>query len=220
MIVAWLTDYLLQHATYDALWGDFDQAPAPAHFEVSFGQAKASADPLSTIEPLVLAVGEKQVMLQGRIDRIDLGTIAGAPVLSVLDYKSGSVKRHTRQAITDGDDLQVAIYALAAERLLARWARPWRAGYWSVAEGGFRPKHALEISELAAGKALPTADWKQVRDAIEALIVGLVDGIRDGQFPVASRDAECTSYCEFSTVCRINHVRSLEKAWDPPTVLH
>jgi len=220
VLVAWLTEYLLQHADYDKLWGDFDTTPAPAHFEVSFGQTRKSDDPLSTVMPLELTSGEKTVKLQGRIDRIDLGTIAGAPVLSVLDYKSGSVRRHTLQAIASGDDLQVTIYALAAERLLARSGHtPWQAGYWSVADGGFRAKHALSISELTAGKALPTLEWKQLREEIEALVVRLVDGIRDGQFPVASRNDECTSYCEYSTVCRINHVRSLEKTWDLPTVL-
>ena len=34
-------------------------------------------------------------------------------------------------------------------------------------------------------------------------------------FPVASRDDKCTSYCEFSTVCRIAQVRSLGKTWPP-----
>ncbi|HEY2840499.1 MAG TPA: PD-(D/E)XK nuclease family protein, partial [Pirellulales bacterium] len=218
VILAWLTNYMLQHATYDELWGDFDVVPAPAHFEVSFGQKELTADPLSTADPLLLGVGEKQVRLQGRIDRIDLGTIAGAPVLSVLDYKSGSLTRHTRRAIAEGDDLQVAIYALAAERLLERTGRAaWRAGYWGVADGGFRARHAIEISEMSAGKALATAEWSQLRDAIETLVVQLVDGVRAGQFPVASRDEHCTSFCEFNTVCRINHVRSLEKRWDLPT---
>jgi ATP-dependent helicase/nuclease subunit B len=218
VILAWLTDYIEQHAIYDELWRDFDTVPAPAHFEVSFGQTKTTDDPLSTADPLLLGAGDKIVKLQGRIDRIDLGTIAGEPVLSVLDYKSGSLRRHTRRAIDEGDDLQVAIYALAAERLLARTGRAaWRAGYWGVADGGFKVKHALSISELAAGKALATAEWSHLRNAIETLIVQLVDAIRAGQFPVASRNDECTSYCEFSTVCRINHVRSLEKRWELPT---
>ena len=88
-------------------------------------------------------------------------------------------------------------------------------GAWPTA--GFKVKHALAISEMAAGKALATAEWSQLRSAIEGLIVRLVDSIRAGQFPVASRNDECTSYCEFSTVCRINHVRSLEKQWELPT---
>jgi ATP-dependent helicase/nuclease subunit B len=224
VILGWLTDYIEQHAIYDELWREFDVAPAPAHFEVSFGRARRSDDPqeiwdsLSTEEPLQLGSGDKVVRLQGRIDRIDLGTIAGEPVLSVLDYKSGSLRRHTRRAIDEGDDLQVAIYALAAERLLARTGRAaWRAGYWGVADGGFKFKHALNISEMAAGKALATAEWNYLRDAIERLILQLVDSIRAGQFPVASRNDECTSYCEFGTVCRINHVRSLEKRWELPT---
>jgi len=224
VILAWLTDYIEQHAIYDELWKDFDVAPAPAHFEVSFGQKKhridprAITDPLSTEAPLEIGSGDKIVKLQGRIDRIDLGTIAGEPVLSVLDYKSGSLRRHTRRAIDEGDDLQVAIYALAAERLLSRTGRAaWRAGYWGVADGGFKAKHAISVSEMTAGKALATVEWSYLRSAVEGLILQLVDSIRAGQFPIASRNDECTSYCEFSTVCRINHVRSLEKRWELPT---
>jgi hypothetical protein len=101
---------------------------------------------------------------------------------------------------------------------LARTGRAaWRAGYWGVADGGFKSKQALSISEMAAGQALATAEWSQLRSAIEDLIVRLVENIRAGQFPVSSRNDECTSFCEFSTVCRINHVRALEKQWELPT---
>ena len=98
VIVAWLTDYLLQHAMYDELWNDFDITPAPAHFEVSFGQDKPTDDPLSTDHAAAAGRRRQDVRLQGRIDRIDLGTIAGAPVLSVLDYKSGSLRRHIAES--------------------------------------------------------------------------------------------------------------------------
>ena len=47
-------------------------------------------------------------------------------------------------------------------------------------------------------------------------VAALVRGMREGQFPVWSADPLCTSYCEFATVCRINHIRSLEKTWQPP----
>ena len=40
-----------------------------------------------------------------------------------------------------------------------------------------------------------------------------VRDIRAGNFPVASRDDKCTSYCDFSTVCRVAQVRSLGKQW-------
>jgi hypothetical protein len=31
-----------------------------------------------------------------------------------------------------------------------------------------------------------------------------------------SADDECTGLCEFSTVCRVNQARALEKTWQPP----
>jgi hypothetical protein len=44
----------------------------------------------------------------------------------------------------------------------------------------------------------------------------LVTGIRQGQFPVISADEQCTSRCEFSTVCRVNQARAIGKQWQPP----
>ena len=40
-----------------------------------------------------------------------------------------------------------------------------------------------------------------------------VGDIRTGNFPVASRDDKCTSYCSYCTVCRVAQVRSLGKQW-------
>ena len=65
VILAWLTDYIEQHAIYDELWRDFDVTPAPAHFEVSFGQILRRndpcplTDPLSTEDPLLLGLVDK-----------------------------------------------------------------------------------------------------------------------------------------------------------------
>jgi hypothetical protein len=47
-------------------------------------------------------------------------------------------------------------------------------------------------------------------------VFSLVAGIRDGQFPVYNPREDCTSRCEFRTVCRIAQIRSLEKTWTPP----
>ena len=41
----------------------------------------------------------------------------------------------------------------------------------------------------------------------------LVDGIRAGQFPVVNEDEDCTHGCALNTICRVAHIRSLEKQW-------
>jgi hypothetical protein len=54
---------------------------------------------------------------------------------------------------------------------------------------------------------------------VHALIREFVDGIRKGDFPVASRDDKCTSYCDFHHTCRIAQARISNKLWwpEPPS---
>jgi len=216
VLAQWLERYPAQHAEYDSLWGTFDDPPVPAHFEVSFGETSAGDDPLSTVEPLVLTDGTRTVRVRGRIDRVDLGRVEGRPVFNVLDYKTGSSQRYSLKAIDAGEALQVFLYALAAEQLFAREGRvPWAAAYWFVADQGYSAKQSLQMFASAAGELQPTAQWQALRDKDIERVLTMVDNLRAGRFPVASRDEHCTSYCAFSTICRINQVRSTEKEWDP-----
>ena len=56
---------------------------------------------------------------------------------------------------------------------------------------------------------------EEIRAALAKIISALVRGIRRGCFPVFNREQRCTSYCPFSTICRIRQIRSLEKTWLP-----
>jgi hypothetical protein len=101
------------------------------------------------------------------------------------------------------------IYVEAAQALVFKGkATPLVAGYWSMA-AGFDAKGALAVQV----EGDPVARWKKIRDAIEQRIGQFVKDIRQGAFPVASRDDKCTSYCDFNTVCRVSQVRSLGKTW-------
>ncbi len=212
----WLADYGDQHAAYDALWKSLDQPLVPAHFEVSFGEERVSDDPLSTVEPLVLSDGTRQVLVRGRIDRIDVGHAAGRPVFGVLDYKSGSANRYTTKAIDSGEALQVFLYALAAEKLFAGEHRvPWIAGYWFVTDEGYPKKMSVQMHEAEAHQLRLTDRWQELCAADTARVIELVEEIRAGAFPVFSNNDHCTSFCEFRTVCRVNQVRATGKLWPP-----
>ena len=101
--------------------------------------------------------------------------------------------------------------------LAKRDALPWQAGYWHVASDGFKPKQSLQMHQRAEGRLEPSPPWEAIRPLLDPPVVGLVQGMRAGEFPVWSSDPDCTGRCPFSTVCRINQVRSLEKTWLPPT---
>jgi hypothetical protein len=77
--------------------------------------------------------------------------------------------------------------------------------------GGFDAKGALAV----AVEGDPAEHWKKVRGTVEERIGQFVQDIRQGAFPVASRDDKCTSYCDFNTICRIAQVRSLGKSTPP-----
>ena len=148
LVVDWLSRYREQCEKYDGQWKDFDRPMAPAIFEVSFGRSDAS--PPSTPTPLECRWKDQTVLISGRIDRIDVGAVAGQNVFNIVDYKSGGTIRLSEDAIRAGTTLQLPLYALAAMELLlaGREAVPWRAGYWYVRDRGFGPRQALSLSRL------------------------------------------------------------------------
>jgi ATP-dependent helicase/DNAse subunit B len=83
---------------------ELDSRMEPAHFELGFGFGDAP--------PADLGDG---LRLRGRIDRVDLAP--DGRQAAVVDYKGASAP--TRKAWREDGKLQVALYMLAAERLLA-----------------------------------------------------------------------------------------------------
>ena len=216
LVVEWLSQYREQLEKYDAQWKDFDAPMAPELFEVSFG--RGDQPPPSTEQ----AAG---VRPRGP-DRsaFPAGSTASTParwpassVFNVLDYKTGGSIALTPESIKAGTTLQLPLYALAAMELLLadRDAMPWQAGYWYVREGGFKPRQALRMYRNDDGRIELEPAWEELRAGLGDTVAGLVGGIRGGRFPVCSADDRCTGRCPYSTVCRINQVRSLEKTCQP-----
>jgi ATP-dependent helicase/DNAse subunit B len=218
LIALWTRNYHTQHEEFDQLWQEaFEVPPRPAHFEASFGQVPPAPDPISSERPLELKVGKETIKIAGRIDRIDVGKVAGREAFVVIDYKSSREKLKPGKGprVIDGTALQLELYTIATQEVLLDrgGALPWQGGYWTLRDGGF--KAWIKCHESAGGTVTATADWAALRQEVEQKVQELVRGIRAGQFPVHSLDDHCTSFCPYSTVCRINQVRSLEKTWPP-----
>jgi len=130
-------------------------------------------------------------LLTGVIDRIDADQ-DGA--LRIVDYKSGNVTAHSAAALWRGDDLQIALYALAAEELLAEGAVV-EGFYWSVAQAKASPLQLSKFSrEEASGPQAAAAmaisrTWEAVRAA------------RAGLFVPSAPAGGCPSYCPASAYC-------------------
>lgn len=210
------SEYLQQHRIYDTYSQDFEQPLRPAHFELSFGLKITQgdrADPLSTTEPLVLRQEDQEVRLAGRIDRLDRGQAGGREVFNIIDYKTGGGSHYNKNKILSGEVMQLPLYALAAEHLLLarEQALPYQVGYWLIVKEGFSQR--LNLHHYQADKLTPSEEWKLLKEQTVSEVFRIVRGIQSAEFPVYSRDDHCTGRCHFSTVCRINHIRSLEKTW-------
>jgi RecB family exonuclease len=165
----------------------------PVLVEHRFGRAQAGG-------PLAFADGDGEVLLRGRIDRVD----AGPDRLLVLDYKNSRDDPSHRQKLEREAlgvvNFQVPAYLLAAARALP--GRPRLSASYVLLRSAGR----LAPLELGAGDPLLATD-EAGRAAARAAgapnfadaVVGAVRRIRAGDLPVASRDC---SGCAFGAVCR------------------
>jgi ATP-dependent helicase/nuclease subunit B len=217
-IVKWSELYLDQHNAYDESWRALDRPPLPTYFEFRFGPPRPEEtegeDPRSTAEPFLLKIGDEQIRITGRIDRVDVGQVGGQTVFNVIDYKSGKRPTLTAEKMESGERLQPPLYVMAAQVLLfgEDQGRPMWAGYWSM-DKGMTTDARYSLKCPPSGKA--SEEWTALQQSVVARIRQFVADIRAGNFPVFSRDDQCTSYCNFSTVCRVAQVRSLGKQWIP-----
>jgi hypothetical protein len=213
----WIARYREQYAKYDGAWASLDEPMLPTHFELRFGRSApgdaAAEDQHSVDNAFRLDIGGEQILITGRIDRIDVGQSGGRAVFNVIDYKTGARPSMTREKMEAGERLQPALYVMAAEALLFApgEATPMWAGYWSMKNGlTTDAKYSLRCS---VDGAAPSESWESLRPAVIARIREFVHAIRAGSFPVFSRDHDCTSRCDFKTVCRVGQIRSLNKLW-------
>lgn len=225
LITEWGELYCDQAVSYtqelDSIW---EQPPATQYRELTFGRAEINPDDQENIsnQPASLpaiqfGTSQEKVKVEGRIDRIDVGKIDGQDVFTIIDYKTGSVPRVKTEDVSTGTGLQLALYAVAVMRLklLGPDAVPWQVGYWGIKEKGYEPKFVStrkKVPEQLTQEVL--AAWEQELDRI---VPEMVQSIRGGEFPVFSSDKKCTERCEYSTICRVNQIRSLptalEKNW-------
>lgn len=126
-------------------------------------------------------------LLKGRIDRLDR---LGPETFRILDYKTGSPKSFEElKAFGRGRIIQHALYAVAAEKVLAR-------------EGLARAPHVSE-----SGYSFPTrrGEGREVivrefdRAAFRSLLKDILALISNGFFVTSLKD-EC-SHCDFEPVC-------------------
>jgi RecB family exonuclease len=136
--------------------------------------------------PLKIDTPAGPVLVIGRIDRLDQ---RDDNTLAVIDYKSNRSPRPAEETIS-GRDVQLPIYLLAAEQVIA-------------------PGQQVELAaffHLGSGKRSRPLTSKQRAEALEAMRARLAEtlhGVQTGDFAVRPRDT-CPTGCAFETICRRN----------------
>jgi ATP-dependent helicase/DNAse subunit B len=139
--------------------------------------------------PLILHTPAGPVRIVGRIDRLDQRE-DGA--LALIDYKSSSSPR-TLEDTKSGRDLQLPIYLLAAEQLIAPGQRVERAVFFHLGSGKRSP-------------ALTDKHREETLAAAQARVAESVQGVHSGQFAVHPPE-KCAVGCAFAAICRLNLAR-------------
>ena len=159
----------------------------PIRFEAQFGMEGSP--------PLELEIDSGTALFHGVIDRVDRDGEGG---IRIIDYKTGASGLAARD-LGEGRRLQLALYALAAERTLDL-GRLVDAFYWGILKG---EPSSLRLERFSF-QADDGREFKGVPGAIRLVTehVGThVEGIRSGQFlPIPPRGG-CPDYCPAKLFC-------------------
>ncbi|NNJ12613.1 hypothetical protein EKD04_020000 [Chloroflexales bacterium ZM16-3] len=151
----------------------------PTDTETSFGIGRGH-------QPLQIDTSAGPALIIGRIDRIDR---AADGSLALIDYKSGSTPPNLGDTL-NGRDVQLTVYTLAAEQILAPGQPVAQAGYLALGSG-------------RRSKALTSANRTDAEQSLRTSLGKAITGARTGRFPV-SPSGECPSFCAYANICRLN----------------
>jgi ATP-dependent helicase/nuclease subunit B len=175
----------------------------PGAFEVGFGGARfgfGEESPLSTEEPVAVRAGDRDLLLQGRIDRIDWDDARQG--FRVIDYKTGKVRGNAKATFDKGRALQLPVYLHAAAAALGMDAAQGEAQYFYVSSGGGYRRKNVTGEELA-----------EKHEQLEQIFTTIVDGVDGGFFapnPGGKARPNC-AYCEAKDICDANVGRIAER---------
>lgn len=159
----------------------------PAHLELAF-------------EHVLIPTPHGSVSLNGRIDRIDCHS-SGAFVL--YDYKTGASPK--KESILDGQDLQVAAYLVAAQKILPE-GKCAGAAYYSIQDGKRRGvfHDAFEEPLLLQREDAVYAEEAFVEqlDKFSGILSQKVVSILEGNFAPEPASPDKCRYCPFQGICR------------------
>ena len=135
-------------------------------------------DELSRDEPIAIELGDRKLLVSGRIDRLSWD--AQPPTrFRVIDYKTGKVRDEKPAQLQGGRMLQLPLYVLAGAELLGIDASAGEAAYvYPTRRGGFRTI-GWEAAQLAErhDDVIEAAGRDRRRDRARRLHGRAVEGV-------------------------------------------
>ncbi|MGE5141283.1 MAG: PD-(D/E)XK nuclease family protein, partial [Rudaea sp.] len=178
----------LEQALFETLQAlaDISDGFVPFAFESTFGYDGS---------PLELDIGKAKIKLRGRIDRVDRNPDGQ---LRVIDYKT-SATAYSKKELIEGRRLQIALYALGAEKQLPG-STVVDGLYWDILHA--KPA-SLRLCDFEH-RDKNGREYARAKGAIQ-LAVGhigaYVTRIRSANFPPGSTSETCPSYCPGRIAC-------------------
>jgi ATP-dependent helicase/DNAse subunit B len=159
------------------------------------------------------------ILVQGRIDRVDR---AEDGTLIAYDYKLS--KGASRDDMSEGRDLQLAIYAEALEKLLFPKSEIAGGGYYVLRAAQGRRNQGLYRKSFSAytgigstvGANMSDDEWYEMRDRMMDRIWAFRDNMRKGRFDVSpTAPSQTCGSCDYSKLCRfdLHRIRGKSGQW-------
>ncbi len=180
-----------------------EQAFTPMLLEAGFG-FEGSAPPLA-----IEADGRK-ILIRGKIDRIDVAAASqysSAPLVRLIDYKSGS-SRIGREEAVEGRNLQLPLYALAVQRAVMPGANVVQGTYLGVTSG--EPVGSLNFRPDSSGDD----SQGDILAQVEQHVARFVSSIEQGDFRVAPNGEKVCDKCDHKNICRISEMLHVQEEED------
>lgn len=167
-------------------------AAVPTYFEKKFGAGEIEFS---------LSYNDKKILLDGKIDRIDIIKESFGDTYWITDYKTGSKANLPKSKdFKNGFALQLPIYALAAKEILHNEDNADRLFLFSGAD-----YFALKDESDGFGKKkLKSEDIEFAISIMPEVVYKIVNGISKGYFKVDPLDENKCKICAFNKVCRVD----------------
>ena len=138
----------------------------PAMTEVAFGRGKGA---IETLGDFMLDLPDgRQLCMDGKIDRIDIGRVGGRKIALVFDYKRGP-KRLRWEECYYGLDMQLPVYILAATGASGSDIEQVAGAFYLPVE--VNPKSG-DLSKLGEG---PAGSGRKARGILDGSLAELLD---------------------------------------------